>query len=621
MSRRTFILLVVLTGLFMVSVGTYTALGQDPEEQFEPNLIRTNANDAVGIGSYVAAQAYAVPAGENPEEQPVQVHILPYGIYPDMHVEMIEDFVQPEPTVDDITFEWSFVAADDSEAELIDGNVAIFQADVEGVYELTLTATDANENVGESTWVVYASTYVGSGYMRQPNEDDPTQCIDCHEDVVTAWSVTGHANTYQEALDGELSDHFSADCTLCHTTGFDNLPDAVNGGFDDVVRDAGWVFPDPLVEGNWDNLVSDFPEVAEMANVQCEACHGPGSAHIFLASRRESMIGAGLSYGTCAQCHAEEPYNLVPQQWEMSAHADLNARAFTYPIGEDRASCVRCHSGVGYIDWASGVPQEEQRTDYQVHTCAVCHDPHNVDNPDQLRVFDSVVLPDGTEVSEVGSAATCMSCHNARRHGVSTVQGVLEGGNFGTPHYSTGAELMNGQGGFTWGETLPNSPHGRVIENSCVACHMANTPAAGEPGHNEMGGHTFSMSTAEGLEMVGSCQECHDGATSFDFEAFRDYDGDGTIETNDAEIAGLRDLLLAEIEAFEVTVLTHYPYYEVPEGTEPNEDLYGAMWNHKFTESGGSAAHNLRYTVSLLQLSYERLTGEPVPNAYILEPK
>jgi hypothetical protein len=41
----------------------------------------------------------------------------------------------------------------------------------------------------------------------------------------------------------------------------------------------------------------------------------------------------------------------------------------------------------------------------------------------------------------------------------------------------------------------------------------------------------------------------------------------------------------------------------------------------KFAQSKGSAVHNLRYTVSLLQLTYEKLTGQPVPNGYILSPK
>ncbi len=612
----------LLLGLVLLLLGFAVLLvsAQEEEGQFAEVHIFTTASRVVGVGTYVAAEAYGVPAGEDPEAQPAQAIIMPYSIYPNMLIENIEDFVQPEPAVEGFTFAWSLEPADGSSAELIDGTVAIFMADVEGEYLLTLTATDPSGNTAESEWKVLATTYVGNGYLDGPEEDE-TQCIDCHEDMVAAWSETGHSDMFVRALNGTLSDHYGPDCISCHTTGFNNRPEAVNGGFDDIAAEAGWVFPEELGPGGWDSFVENYPEVAAMANIQCESCHGPGYLHVFEASRRDSMIARGLDYGVCAQCHAEEPYHVFPQQWETSGHADKNAEAFWYPVGEGRESCVRCHSGAGYIDWANGV--EEPRTNYQVITCAVCHDPHDAKNPNQLRVFDSVVLPDGTEVASAGPAATCMSCHNARRDAVATVEGAADGQSFSTPHYSTAAELMNGVGGYTWGEALPVSTHGRAVDETCIGCHMAASPGMdGDtplPGHNTVGEHTFAMMDADGVENVAVCQRCHDGATSFAFEARRDYDGDGTIETNQDEVEGLRELLQAAVVEAGVTVLDHHPYFEIPEGS--SVDLYGAVWNLKFSESGGTAVHNLRYAVSLLQLSYEKLTGEAVPGATILPPK
>src|SRR5690606_27811861 len=201
-------------------------------------------------------------------------------------------------------------------------------------------------------------------------------------------------------------------------------PEAANLGFDDLAAEHGWTFPDSLEAGNWEEMVANFPEVAELANIQCEACHGPGSLHVNrMEMGGDPMIGLGLNFGTCAQCHADAEFHGIPQERELSAHADKSAQAFWYPIGEDHLSCVSCHSGVGFIDAAAGVPQEELRTDYQVITCAVCHDPHDADHPGQLRIFDSVMLPDGTDVSGAGAAATCMSCHNARTDPVATVEG------------------------------------------------------------------------------------------------------------------------------------------------------------------------------------------------------
>lgn len=622
--------ILVLMGLGLSIWGVY---GQDLASQVEEQPIITMASRIVGIGSYVAAEAYAVPAGENPEEQPVQAFIFPYGITPNMHVMTIDEFEQPELAVEGFTFEWSLEAPDESSAELVTGTVAVWLADVDGLYTLTLTATDENGNSGSVSWEVNATTYQGSGYLEGPSTEE-TQCIDCHEERVAEWAETGHADMFIRAIDGVLSDHYSADCITCHTTGFNNRPEAVNGGFDDIAAEQGWVFPDELTEGNWDAMVEQFPDVAGLANIQCESCHGPGYLHVFEGGRRDQLINRSLDFGTCATCHSEEPYHVFPDQWELSGHADKNARAFWYPIGEDRTSCVRCHSGAGYIDFTQGVPEDESRFDYQVITCAVCHDPHSVDNPNQLRTFDSVVLPDGTEVTSAGPAATCMTCHNARTNPVASVAGTIESGRMGLPHHSNAAELMNNVGGFTWGETLPVSTHGRVVDETCISCHMGPTPGMDNmgtpddnsddqplPGRNTVGEHTFAMvSPVDDTENVAVCQECHDGATNFEFEARRDYDGDGAVETNQEEFAGLQELVAQALSDAGVTLIESRPYFEYPEGTL-TEDNVGAAYNLYFSEASGSSVHNFRYMISLLQLSYQQVAGEPVPNATILEPK
>ena len=624
---RKLLLLVGLV-LLLMAFGVYGVSGQDGEtdDPFSEVPITTSATEAVGIGSYVAGEAYAVAAGEDPAEQPVQALILPYGIYPNMHVEVIEDFQQPEPAVEGFTFDWSLTAPEGSSAELIEGPVAIFMADVEGQYQLTLTATDANGNSGEATWVITASTYIGVGAMDGLQAEFPA-CSICHADQAEDWAATAHASMFSRAIDGEVSDHYGPDCVSCHVTGFNNRPEAVNGGFDDLAREAGWTLPEELTAGNWEDMVAEFPQVAKLANVQCESCHGPGAAHAG-AGGDPSKIGVGLDYGTCAQCHAEDPYHVFPQQWEVSAHADKNAQAFWYPIGENRLACVGCHSGAGYIDAANGVPMEERRSNYQPITCAVCHDPHHADNPNQLRVFDAVALPNGTEVAEAGPAATCMTCHNSRVDAVVAV----EGESFSTPHYSVAAELINNTGGYTWGEAVPGTLHGQIIQNSCVGCHMAATPGMDDkgtpddssddeplPGHNTVGQHTFAMvSPVDGTENVAVCQGCHSNIESFAFDASGDYDGDGAVETNQDEVAGLLEVVQAALEESGVAVLDHHPYFELPE--DASVDVKGAVFNFKMIrDDQGSVVHNLKYTVGLLQLSYAKLTGEPVPGATLVE--
>ena len=48
--------------------------------------------------------------------------------------------------------------------------------------------------------------------------------------------------------------------------------------------------------------------------------------------------------------------------------------------------------------------------------------------------------------------------------------------------------------------------------------------------------------------------------------------------------------------------------------------MKGAVFNFKMIrDDQGSVVHNLKYTVGLLQLSYAKLTGEPVPGATLVE--
>jgi hypothetical protein len=163
------ILMALGSALLLLAWGAAGVRGQEGSGEgqgpFEEVPIITTASRVVGIGSYVAAEAYAVPAGEDPAAQPMQAIIMPYGIDPDMQVNQIDDFTQPAPAVEGFTFAWSLAAPDGSTApaSLIQGTVGIFMADVEGRYDLTLTATDAGGTTASTVWTVYATTYVGVG--------------------------------------------------------------------------------------------------------------------------------------------------------------------------------------------------------------------------------------------------------------------------------------------------------------------------------------------------------------------------------------------------------------------------------------------------------------------------
>jgi predicted CXXCH cytochrome family protein len=545
--------------------------------------------------------------GEGEEDTPAQAFIKPYGIYPDSHVLDIAEFEQPDPFLGEgWTYTWSLAVPEGSAAELLaHGPVAIFMADVEGQYDLTLAVVDPEGFEAETTWAVTATTYIGG-----------ETCVMCHSDQAALWQETGHASILTHGLNGTLSAHYSEGCISCHTTGFDPL--AENGGFDDLMAEYGREFPEELVEGTWDAFVDEYPEVAALGNIQCESCHGPGGAHM-----GQGPIGTSLEAGVCATCHGEETHHVFPMQWENSGHAE--GSAWWAEVG--RTECARCHSGDGFIDYVSGVPEEEWRSGPQNLSCASCHDPHDASNPSQLRVYDEVTMPDGTVVTDAGPSATCMTCHNGRREGgaAGQVASGVAGEGMKTPHHNqAAAELLLGGGGYTWGETLPSSAHVNVVEDTCVTCHMNATPgfdADGNPlpGRHTVGGHSFAVVSEEAGENLVACKSCHSYIESFEFRANADYDGDGEVENHEAEIEGLLELLVGALEEAGV-VDPAGRQYSFADGVEPTEELYGAIYNYQFSLSSGAAYHNFRYVTALLQLSYEKVTGNPVPGAAILSP-
>lgn len=610
----------------VVDIGEEPTEAVEPTDEEHPNVpmsdldvipVITTANDVVGVGSYVAAEPYAIPAGDDPAEEPVEAMVMPYAIYPDMEVEDIEEFDYEAQSykieVEGFTFEWALEAPDGSSAALLEDYLGLFLADVAGEYDLTLTATDEAGNSGTTTWTVTVATYVGA-----------EACAGCHDPKIESWAETGHSDILVRGLDGTLSSHYGGNCIHCHTAGFNNRPEAVNGGFDDRASDAGWEFPGVFEEGGYGVFVTDYPEVAALANIQCEACHGPASAHLTGDVQNPGPIGSSLDYGNCAQCHAEMTHHVYPMQWELSGHAEANSRAFWYPIGEGHEDCTPCHNGAGFIDYTNGVPVEERRTPYQVITCSVCHDPHTFGSEDshQMRIAGTVTLPDGTEV-EAGNSATCMTCHNQNGSADTSVSAAVGGGHFETPHYSAASELLNGTGGYTWGETLPTSGmHWKMLENGCISCHMADTPGMDDmgtpddssddtplPGLNSVGEHTFAMtSPVDGTENVAACVECHSDMTTFAMTASEDYDGDGAVETNEEEVEGLIETLKAALEANGLVFLGRYPYFEYPPTAD--EALYGATWNYQLLTHNNNPAHNMKYLVALAQLSIEKLAGE-----------
>lgn len=465
--------------------------------------------------------------------------------------------------------------------------------DKEGQYTIQATVTtDAGDTV--LTRNITSATYLGAA----------NSCILCHSggflpDKYTPWSKTGHADMFTRGIDGVASSHYNEDCIQCHTVGYDTAPTAKNGGFDDVADELGWTFPDVLTNGNWAALPVELKSVS---NIQCENCHGPGMEHA-ISLGKKSKISVSFGLGDCAQCHAEQPYHVKPQEWENSKHA--------VAVREERAGCAGCHQGPGFVDRMNGV--SPVRTEYSPITCAACHDPHDATNPHQLRGVGSITLNDTskpggpTVITNAGTGAICMNCHMGRRDAVTYVEGT--GNSHFGPHHGPQADMLAGVNAFTYGKNIPSSGHRHVVKDSCVKCHLQAT-ARTSPAHLKVGGHTFNPrwdggtpeDPSDDVHLVGACIECHGPITSFDI-ARQDYDGNGVIEGVQTEVEGLlHELAMMLPPIGEPTVAVTAAY------TKPQ---LKAVFNYLFVEEDGSkGVHNTAYAVGLLKASIADLKDD-----------
>lgn len=507
------------------------------------------------------------------------------------------------------TFNWELDGPFNSVAGLMDTTTRFpnFVPDVTGFYLLSETVS------GESL-EVHAAQYSGI-----------RKCAACHDggflpDMVTPWSGTGHATTFEDAMEGRSGSHFQARCISCHVVGFDRYSDISALGFDDLA-DGFWEFPETLEPGNWDHFVEDYPELANLANVQCESCHGPGGDHF----GELDTIDLGFKESVCGYCHNAGSYHVKNEQLRNSPHSTVVTGS-----PSERGSCIQCHTGQGFVQMIKGqelvVPERPEP-----QTCQTCHDPHHNQHEHQLRHVDTAMLPNGYEITDAGTGAICMQCHNSRR----SAQDVLPD-RARAPHGSTQADMLAGKNAMEIpGVEYRNSFHagpdfvtyyfsdgGDDENNTCATCHMAAN--ASSVNGQFTGEHSFLMrNEIEGQEVenLDACTICHVGLDRFDRRARGDYDGDGTLEGIQSEVHGLLEVVRHAIEESVGGSMEDAHggiEFHDAEGNvvEPTEAQYIAGYNYFFVENDGSLGlHNTGYAVKLLQSAYENLTGHPVPNA------
>ncbi len=466
----------------------------------------------------------------------------------------------------------------------------LLRPDVAGQYTVVATIDTTGSGTTNLTQNITAGTYMGIN-----------TCALCHSggiiapDKVTAWSQTHHATKFTRGINGLDSPRYGKNCISCHTVGYDANTNAVNGGFDDIAKQLEWTFPAVLNTNNWDAVPAALKNVA---NIQCENCHGPGSQHAFSLGNPD-RISVSFGAGNCGQCHDSLTHHFRNAEWNNSRHAI----ATRYPTGPTRAGCVGCHSGIGFADRTKGM--SPLRTDYEAITCAACHDAHDATNPHQVRTVADVTLQDNkTTITKGGPAKLCMNCHMARRDATSYVEATAGSSHFG-PHYGCQTDMLVGANAITYGKEIPSSAHREVVEEACVTCHMQE--AESSPAFTHAGGHSWNMKWDSGtntVELTEACVQCHGDIEGFNFKR-QDFDGNGIVEGVQTEVKGLLAKLAFLLPPVGVAKA------DITIGSSWSKQHLRAGYNYRFVQEDGSfGVHNLSYAVGLLKASIADLTGD-----------
>jgi hypothetical protein len=256
---------------------------------------------------------------------------------------------------------------------------------------------------------------------------------------------------------------------------------------------------------------------------------------------------------------------------------------------------------------------------------------------DVTAVKDSVTMPSGLVLTNLGDEARCIECHQGRESKISVDEAIAEVGveadtvsadlRFQNIHYYAAAATKYGtlaKGGYEYdGKSYDgNFMHVEGYE-TCIGCHSS---------------HTLEVK-------VDECAECHEDVE--DVEDVRDvrmegstvdYDGDGDLEEGIFfEVEGLQQSLFTAIQAYASEVAgapiaydpASHPYFFADANDNGSVDegeadayaawtprLLQAAYNYQTSiKDGGQYVHGGKYIIQLLFDSIEDLNlaiAEPV---------
>lgn len=158
-----------------------------------------------------------------------------------------------------------------SQNEALEESVAEDQEILKLVNETNEKSKQLREDARKAREAEVQKKMTGERYLGDEN------CRSCHGKEYEQWSTSPHARAFASLQHPVSGKTLTADCVACHSTGYGA------GGFVPAAGDPGAM---PATEPN-------------LANVQCEACHGMGTLH-----QRTGKVE--VAEAVCTTCHTPE---------------------------------------------------------------------------------------------------------------------------------------------------------------------------------------------------------------------------------------------------------------------------------------------------------------------------
>lgn len=206
-------------------------------------------------------------------------------------------------------------------------------------------------------------------------------------------------------------------CIGCHTTGLRGIGQDANGEWNYRA------FPATLFRQD-DPAYFDYDHdgIADIVNVGCEACHGPGSQHILGAGDPQRIVNpeklaTAQANEVCGQCHLR--VKSVPNGTHDWPYDDENGVSFVPGPESALASFFVDASG----RWPDGIHSRQHHQQYfdfldspkpgfRFHPvkCVECHDSHGHTTNEHL-IRDVLIEDDIAVPTRVDNGSLCLTCY------------------------------------------------------------------------------------------------------------------------------------------------------------------------------------------------------------------